>query len=244
MGVKLHQHTQLEGAPACKPVSIEAAKKWSCRNDRNDTWLMGSSWLMDADLRSNLMEGFTSFLFKSWLDNQLCGQGCNHQNFINLPSTPWIRNPDLPVISQCIEHHNCWNTANIWVKSSMASFPELCQSEKRHFSFLRCLLGPPTNLGRAFQSALGASNINAEVEPQRGWADGDGAIFSRCRAWNPWILQWAPFWMLHPRYPRNARDFNAVENGWTWSVSRAGVGFPGELWWRVGVTIPWMQMVI
>ena len=52
----------------------------------------------------------------------------------------------------------------------MASFPELCQSEKRHFSFLRCLLGPPTNLGRAFQSALGAraSNINAEVEPQRG----------------------------------------------------------------------------
>ena len=130
MGVKLHQHTQLEGAPACKPVSIEAAKKWSCRNDRNDTWLMGSSWLMDADLRSNLMEGFTSFLFKSWLYNQLCGQGCNHQNFINLPSTPWIRNPDLPVISQCIEHHNCWNTANIWVNHQWRVFQSYVKARK------------------------------------------------------------------------------------------------------------------
>ena len=94
MGVKLHQHTNWR---VPQLVSIEAAKKWSCRNDRNDTWLMGSSWLMDADLRSNLMEGLTSFLFKSWLDNQLFGQGCNHQNFMNLPSTPWIRNPDLPI---------------------------------------------------------------------------------------------------------------------------------------------------
>ena len=179
-------------------LGIEAAKKWSCRNDAE---MILGSWVV--------LGWCWSPVFIWWRDSQaffsshdLIASCVVKGATIKISSTFHSLNQKsrftVPVISQCIERHNCWNTVKKYLGTNhqWRVFQSYVKARK-DISLWWGASSTPVQIwagpSRARQRARWAAPTSTQhfLAATRQDADGDGAI-SRCRAWNPWILQWAP----------------------------------------------------